>query len=114
LAAAKGETKTAVAFTVSFIVSFNVSDTVSNRGLPEDEKENKLIRASRILIRNINNFIPGYLIVLEPDMNVKPYEPLTFFPVIRIEYKISLVYNLIIVCCKDLEGMSCCAYFPAK
>jgi hypothetical protein len=82
---------------------------------PEAEERGiKLIRANRTIIRKINNFIPDLLIELESDMNIKPYKPLAFSPVIGVEYKIPLIKNAVIVCSKYLEGMSCSAYFPSE
>jgi hypothetical protein len=67
------------------IVSLDFSSLVFMRGLPEEERENKLIRLKRIFIRNIKNFITLYLIVSESDMNIKSYEPLAFLKIICVK-----------------------------
>jgi hypothetical protein len=96
------------------IVSLAFSSLGFMRGLPEEERENKLIRLNSIIIRNIKNFITLYLIASESDMNIKSYQPLAFLEIISVKYKITLINNLIVVGHKYLESMCCCSYFPTQ
>jgi hypothetical protein len=84
-------------------VSRTLSFSVLNRELPAEVRGNKLIKLRKLIIRNINNFIPDCWIELESDVNIKSYKIITFFEIICVEYQIPLINNLIVIGYKYLE-----------
>jgi hypothetical protein len=81
---------------------------------PDEVKELKNKRATGKRSRNNNNFIPEYLTGLEPDSNIKTNQESALNKIICVKNKITLIYNLVIVCDENLEGMSCRTYFPSQ